>query len=949
MKWWTSLPIAVVIKSISIAGLAHSEDVLTGADCQNATTTNVEGGVFWNAAGDYADLVSEALKSGLTPSDFASQCLETKQNSNEQEVSEQTAETEKMSEETEADTSKTADSSSTASTSTATKAAAAGFNPAFLGLGLAGGGGGGGSGGGGSGGGNSNTFLDETHCCYDANTRNTWVSRQEYINARYGSGAGTMHPYTAVGIDNAYGRNLFGSGKTVAVYDTDYFIGTHKEFVANSGGVTSTGTLTSGSGATSWHGVHVAGTIAADYNNNNSNFLSGAFGDTRDYGMMGVAPKAKLHLSDFDDTSVHGDTRDRIKAFLQSSASKGAIAQNNSWGLGVCQTGSGCTTIDQLQTYQNNNGTSDGASMSGIFGGSAAGWTDMISAYDSFQSTGVVVFANGNDFNSANASLQPGLPVVATELADAWLTVGNLNITGASISSGTVTRIGNACGLAAEFCIFADGTHIWSSVGSNSDDYETYVGSSMAAPIVSGSVALLSQAFPNHTPAQLQKRILASANNDFFTATGTTSFINGITHGYNSEYGHGILDLAKALGPISTSSMIPPSGYGVSHGNIASARRFPLKQTKLQLGFAFGDAMHNTLKGRKAFFYDGLNGGFAFDMGALSSRNVTFSKPRYSFENFHGENSIRHQRTSNGLSFMSNVSKLSSIKDSVMLFQPTSKTTSAFVGKNFNVQNALSFTQRGNDNTFGVDQNSSFNIPFVSASQKGTSLGNRAEIGEGMLLVGVFEGESSDFDVETSGFIAEFGREKGSTHTSFFTGVTNENDGFLETSVEGAFAEQSKAKTAYVGVSSYGWLNTTWSYNALGSFGSTDFEVNGVGLLRDIDNISSSSFAVEVARAVGLTEKDSIHIGISQPIRVESGRATLMVPELYERGGKLMFSEADANLSPSGRQIDAGITYQAQFLDTIDMGVQLAVTKDPEHVKSEQLATGAFGFIRIQF
>ena len=32
--------------------------------------------------------------------------------------------------------------------------------------------------------------------------------------------------------------------KTVAVYDTDYFIGTHKEFVANSGGITSTGTLT---------------------------------------------------------------------------------------------------------------------------------------------------------------------------------------------------------------------------------------------------------------------------------------------------------------------------------------------------------------------------------------------------------------------------------------------------------------------------------------------------------------------------------------------------------------------------------------------------------------------------------------------------------------------------------------------------------------------------------
>ena len=74
-----------------------------------------------------------------------------------------------------------------------------------------------------------------------------------------------------------------------------------------------------------------------------------------------------------------------------------------------------------------------------------------------------------------------------------------------------------------------------------------------------------------------------------------------------------------------------------------------------------------------------------------------------------------------------------------------------------------------------------------------------------------------------------------------------------------------------------------------------------------------------------------------------------MVPELYERGGELKFSEAHTELSPSGRQIDAGITYQARFLNAIDVGMQLAITQDPGHIKTGQLTTGAFGFMRIQF
>ena len=920
--------------------------------CSLTTEINTAGEIIWSENPAAAEFVADAKTLDIPASEYHSLCNDDLQV--EQVESEAEAETETK--DSKLEQAETSSSASTTTASTGGWTASSALAPlGGLGLAAAVGGGGGSS----SSSSSTSTFLDEsTSYTYDAALDATWTARQEYKNSIYGAGtftgnASTINPYTLVGINNAYARGLSGTGKVVAVYDTQYYSGTHREFTNKSASskITNDGTLTAGSG-TNWHGIHVAGTIAADYNSNNSNYTGGSFGDDRDYGMMGVAYNASLHLSDFSDTSVYTNNQDRVNAAIQSANTKGAIAQNNSWGWGTCQTGSGCTTIDELVTYQNNNSTSDSASMSGVLGGTASKWADMISYYDTFQSTGVVVFASGNDYNSSNASLQPGLPVVATELAEAWLTVGNLNITGNTISSATMARIGNACGAAAEFCIFADGTDIWSSTGVSAE-YSTYTGSSMAAPIVSGAVALLSEAFPNHTPEQLVDRILASANNDFYTATGTTSFSNGITHGYNSEFGHGLLDLATALGPISTSSLIPPSNntsvLNTRFGEISTARRFALSSSQVRLGTAFGDSLNNSLNGRKAYFYDALNGGFAFDMGSLVKNRSSVSNQQHSFDKFLGGSTLVHREADNGFSFMSDNAKGDTLKESMMAFVPLSSTSSSFIGKEIHMQNALSFTQRGENNAYGVSSSNPFNIPFIQASEQGTSIGSRIKLGEGTVSLGMFEGESVDYELETTGFVAEYGHEMGSTNTSLFIGSTNEDGGFLETSVEGAFAEESLASTDFAGVASYGWLNNNWSYNALGSVGSTVMNVNGVGLLNDITDVTSTSFAFEIARPIGLSERDSIHVGISQPLRVETGDANIMIPQLYETGGNLNFSEAKVDLSPSGRQVDVSLGYQATLSDAFHVGLQFAVSQDYGHVKSDELVNSTFAFMRVEF
>ena len=91
--------------------------------------------------------------------------------------------------------------------------------------------------------------------------------------------------------------------------------------------------------------------------------------------------------------------------------------------------------------------------------------------------------------------------------------------------------------------------------GTSSYNGDIGSGTSYAAPQVSGLIALLAEAFPSQTPSQWADRILASADNSFFTATANTSFANGITHGYNTTFGHGIPDIYAALQPITSSKM----------------------------------------------------------------------------------------------------------------------------------------------------------------------------------------------------------------------------------------------------------------------------------------------------------------------------------------------------------------------------------------------------------
>ena len=222
---------------------------------------------------------------------------------------------------------------------------------------------------------------------------------------------------------------------------------------------------------------------------------------------------------------------------------------------------------------------------------------DEISAWQNATQNTIIVFANGNDglntqtgqvqlYSDATAdteaetitnagsainqnipSFRGSYPVIDSSLSGEWLTVIALD------QNNQIASFSNGCGIARDFCIAAPGVGINAPIDvddtTNTSDasYGLKNGTSMAAPHVTGALALLKQQFPNLTPAQLTSLVLSTATD--LGATGTDDI-----------YGVGMLNLAEASRPQGSVSVAGINGQPLNGVNPS--------QTSIQLSSVFG-------------------------------------------------------------------------------------------------------------------------------------------------------------------------------------------------------------------------------------------------------------------------------------------------------------------------------------------------------------------------
>ncbi len=286
---------------------------------------------------------------------------------------------------------------------------------------------------------------------------------------------------TQVNILSVWGAGIGGAGVLVGVVDTGIDLGS-PEFAGRihptSRDVTAAGRSIQDEDG---HGTFVAGVLAAARNNS---------------AIVGVAPEAQLAV-------MRGDRS------------------------GTCTTQEGCRFSDSSVAAGINAATDAGAKVINLSLGGSSGSLVLRQAFARAGNQGsILVIGAGND---GKDQIDP-LPQSALQNGNR----DTIIVVGAASANRDIASFSNRAGTAASQYVLAPGQSIRAFDHTGSEFLVS--GTSIAAPTVAGAVALMAQAFPNLTPAQIVDLLLRTA--DDLGAPGPDPI-----------YGRGLLNIGRAFAP----------------------------------------------------------------------------------------------------------------------------------------------------------------------------------------------------------------------------------------------------------------------------------------------------------------------------------------------------------------------------------------------------------------
>jgi len=740
-----------------------------------------------------------------------------------------------------------------------------------------------------------------------------------------------IHKVQSFSSDGTY---LTGVGKTIHI--ADFYCDTNHDIYDNK---TITNLDDGGSGESTFG-------AATSSNNHCQSVAMFAAGDVS--ARSGVAPDADLILSSIPDFEGSNEGDDYARD-LDAARVAGAIASNQSWGYDVNGTS---YNISELKTYIANNDLSNAEGLAVLMHGSSSGQdlTDVntyITALNNFESSGVVVWAAANDSGETDASAMAALPELFPSLGEAWIVANVVQYTGDSDLSNAIlsefTLKGNKCGSTKEYCLSVDGWDVYAAtyVDSGVSKYNTSrvsYGSSWSAPMVSGGVALMSQAFPNHTPEQLVDRILASANNSWFTPEGNTTFTthgNSITHGYHSTWGQGLPDFYAALSPITSNANPAVALYMGSsiQEDSSNGSSVALASSSITPSASFGDSIYQGLSGEVGYAYDALSGGFKYDMTTridMSNNDVQTINLTSELSKLDSPLSLANLSWKDNFSqVLSKLSETDKLKTSLTV-GASSLPVQSFFGSNFDSSISL------ND----------YETPYLESGEGGIGVGATYQLGNSRLLIGmtnpINQGNDNTIGLRKSLVTSlEYGNPS-DTAVTVMAGITQDEDSLLGSTGNDAYSlSGAKSNTAFAAFKAQTQLGRDLSLTGIATLANTNMTKPNDSFINSASSVKSTSISL-IANKRGLFGDDNMSFFVSQPNRVSDGRLSIRLSNLAGSDGSLTYRNKDINLEPTARQLDYGLSYRKDFDNDISFSVKHMMTNNLNHKQDSQTVSSSF-------
>ncbi|MBI1250288.1 MAG: S8 family serine peptidase [Alphaproteobacteria bacterium] len=537
-------------------------------------------------------------------------------------------------------------------------------------------------------------------------------------------------------------------------------------------------------------------------------------------------------------------------------------------------------------------------------------------AIDNATANGVIiVMSAGNDGGSG--ATQVNYPAfLATNPA---ISRGLLLVAGGLNENGSINTISNPPGSAINWYLSAPGWQVvvpdhgppgavpgfqtcGAAAGLPSNLCEIQ-GTSYASPQVAGALALLREAFPGLTPAQLVDLALTSAR-------------DAGAPGVDPLYGRGIIDVARAMAPAGSLSM--PTAAGGSVNLLAPVG---------VAGPAFGDAFANADAWRAAAF-DAY--GRRYDV-SLATRWLQ-EAPRLASE------VPPLWREANAQAFKASFAAMDDgAPDSLAARMPNNGRDALRIHAPLGAGFALDWSANAPPSSTSAWTSAPAYLgmaPAESALTLTRAFGEHVQLAlltqSGSADLGAFG--ASQRDATSLGL-----QWRGdATALSLAVGSLREQGSALGLAWDPVWGAQSDAETRFAGLSGQWRLGAEWSLSANAAFGATRLAANR-WVSADGALVSTSAEAALRWALVPAAWRDrgvdgALELSLSQPLRIERGAMIATLPAADDYGiAHLRFEPRTISAVPSGREIDLRAAYLLWSTGALSARVEATRRFSPGH------------------